>query len=233
MWREAADAPLFGRAPITPPAGLIDPAIRLCSMAIGLADPSVLHPQEMRALPPEVVALRRREFTAGRLCAGRAMEQLGLPRLPVPAAPDRSPVWPAGVVGSISHSRALAAAALAKRSPAIRAIGLDVEEMTPLEADLFGEICGAEELAWLGRQPLRERGLLAKSIFCAKEAAYKCQHPLSGRLFGFHTLSVALDWKAGRFTARLEEDVSPFREGDVLAGIIWRDAGHLVALATC
>ena len=56
------------------------------------------------------VPQRRREFFAGRLAAHRAMEALGHLPEPVPMGQDRAPVWPQGLVGSISHGAGACAA---------------------------------------------------------------------------------------------------------------------------
>jgi 4'-phosphopantetheinyl transferase EntD len=42
------------------------------------------------------------------------MDALGLPERPIPMGRDRAPVWPEGVVGSISHSDAFCLAAVAR-----------------------------------------------------------------------------------------------------------------------
>ena len=72
--------------------------------------------------------------------------------------------------------------------------------------------------------------MLAKAIFCAKEAAYKCQYPLSRTLFGFETFHVDMDLAERRFTARFVGDVPPFAAGDRLAGSIALLNGHFVAV---
>ena len=59
-------------------------------------------PTEIR----EAVAKRQREFLVGRYCAARALAHAGyLGDGWLPLGEDRLPVWPAGWIGSISHSR--------------------------------------------------------------------------------------------------------------------------------
>ena len=212
-----------------PGAEFLDPAVQFRSCAIASVDPSSVHPAEAAFLPTAAVESRRREFAAGRACAAEAIKALGLPVQPIGTAPDRSPVWPEGVVGSISHSRSIAGATVALRSSGIRAIGLDIEELLPLDEELYPEICVEEERAWLATHPSSERGLLAKAIFCAKEAAYKCQYPLSRRILEFAALRVELDLPQHRFLAYFQEDVAPFAAKDLLAGCIWISADHIVA----
>lgn len=148
-----------------------------------------LMPQEARAVA-RAVQTRRDEFTAGRAAARLAMARLGLPPQPIPAAPDRSPVWPEGVTGSISHTGGLCAAVLS-RDPT-QPLGLDIEEAAPLDADLWPLVLTPEELARLHHAPAGQRGLMAKRIFGIKEAAYKAQFPLTGAVIGFQALDVFL-----------------------------------------
>src|SRR3979409_1002599 len=47
---------------------------------------------------------RQREFLAGRWCAEEALQCLGAGSTHVAMAKDRAPIWPDGVVGSITHT---------------------------------------------------------------------------------------------------------------------------------
>ncbi|OZS41523.1 4'-phosphopantetheinyl transferase family protein [Photobacterium sanguinicancri] len=58
------------------------------------------------------VTKRQAEFLAGRLCVKLLMHRLLGYSTPVPISPDRSPSWPVGVTGSISHSNNHAIATL-------------------------------------------------------------------------------------------------------------------------
>ena len=167
---------------------------------------------------PRMVASRRIEFATGRMCARAAMRRLGLPSLPVLQGEDRAPIWPDGVVGSISHSGTKCAAAVALVARGYRAIGLDIELAEPLPAELWVEICSERELRWLQRQDPQRRSLLAKVIFSAKECAYKAQFPISRSLFGFETLGVALDLDRGGFDIEFERAVEPFAAGQRMHG---------------
>jgi 4'-phosphopantetheinyl transferase EntD len=129
------------------------------------------------------------EFLAGRLAARRALAGLGRPAVAVPMAEDRAPVWPEGVVGSISHAAGLAVAVVAD-APAL--LGVDIARLEPFEAALIPEICRPEERALI---PLEGQGLFACALFSAKEAAFKAQYPVTGLIFGFHGLR--LDFARG------------------------------------
>lgn len=148
-------------------------------------------------LPDEVPAVaravdtRRAEFTAGRAAARLAMQRLGLSPQAVPAAPDRSPVWPAGLTGSISHAAGVCAAVLSRDASA--PLGLDIEEAAALDPDLWPLVLTPAELTRLDTMPITARGTAAKRIFGIKEAAYKAQFPLTGAVIGFQALEVTLD----------------------------------------
>ncbi|MGF7008565.1 4'-phosphopantetheinyl transferase family protein [Aminobacter sp. BE322] len=177
-------------------------------------------------------ASRRREFTAGRTLARTAMRELGLAPAAVPAGADRAPAWPAGMTGSISHCADWCVAAIARATDGYLAVGLDIEPALPLDAELVEDICTADERAWLAGQPARRRGLLARAIFSAKECAYKCQYPLSGKLFGFDAMSVRLDPASGTFVASFQGDAAPFSRGDQLAGRMSLGRDHIVTAMT-
>lgn len=203
-------------------------AIRVASIASG--NPDLLHSSERASLSPGAVASRQREFAAGRLCAAQAMRDLGLEPHPIMISADRSPIWPAEVVGSITHSSKLAAAAVSSKRHGIRAIGFDIEELTPLADELVEEICLESERLWLQSQPAATRGHLAKAIFSIKEAVYKCQYQLTLEMFGFERIKVEPDLRRNSFTAHFTEKVGAFCPEAPLIGKIWIAEQHIFSL---
>lgn len=169
---------------------LFGPDVAVAVLPVTGAHPPLLPSEEVamrRAVPS-----RRAEFTAGRAAARLAMQRLGLSPQAIPSAPDRSPVWPAGVTGSISHAAGICAAVLS-RDPAAT-LGLDIEEATPLDEDLWPLVLTPSELLALNDHPPAERGRIAKRIFSIKEAAYKAQFPLTGAVISFQALEVTPDF---------------------------------------
>jgi hypothetical protein len=63
---------------------------------------AVLFP-EKEAVISRAVDKRRREFQTVRHCARRALRELGVPPAAVLPGERREPVWPPGVVGSLTH----------------------------------------------------------------------------------------------------------------------------------
>lgn len=178
---------------------LLPPAV-----AVAVAGPADwtgdLLPAERDCLSPRAVESRRRDFTAGRVCARRAMDALGLPPVAVPSAEDRSPVWPAGVVGAITHTRGYCAAAAA-RATQVRAVGLDAERHRDLTPGVRRMICLPEEDDRCARLPAGTSWPTV--LFSAKETVYKVWHPLVGTWLDFHDALVEIDPDAGTFLARI------------------------------
>ncbi|MGR3761993.1 4'-phosphopantetheinyl transferase family protein [Roseobacteraceae bacterium NS-SX3] len=193
-----------------------------------LGSPPAPFPEEAAGLSPNAVAKRRNEFAAGRAAAHQAMAELGHAPQPVPVGSNRAPVWPAGLVGSITHTRSCAMAVVAGAGT-VRALGIDVEEDRPLAADLLPAICSQREQAWLKQQD--NPGQMAKVIFSAKEAAYKCQYTLSRQFFGFDGMELDIDVPAGRFLAVFTSDQPPFRRGARIHGRFAIGAGVIVTAA--
>lgn len=157
---------------------------------------------------------RVNQFTAGRVCARRALARLGVDaRTPILQGEDRAPIWPDGFVGSITHTDSWCAAAVARASE-VRAVGIDLEPATPLKESVVNRTCTPIERQWLAE--VSDSGLMAKVVFSAKEAFYKCQYPLTRAPLGFH--AVALHLSDGLFEAVFQQDVADFRRGDSISG---------------
>ena len=156
-----------------------------------------------RAYPEEEAAIaravpgRRREFRVGRACARAALEAAGASAAPLPAGPDRAPVWPSGFVGSITHCEGFVAACVAS-ADTYEGIGFDAERGTALGEDLVASVCTAAE------RSASLTGAEAKVLFAAKEAIHKCVAPQSGIMLDFLDVTVELNATTGVFRASLE-----------------------------
>ena len=138
-----------------------------------------LHPVE-QASTAAMAPLRRAEFAQGRWHARAALARWGLGDAGIAVAPDRTPLWPVGFVGSISHvppdaetgqpGRVIAVAA---RQSDCAGLGVDIERSAQLLPEHWPNFLSARELAWLLGRPVVQRSMLAHSIWSAKEAAMK------------------------------------------------------------
>ncbi len=130
---------------------------------------------------------RRDDFLRGRYCADQAaLEAFGLRFSSLPANSDRSPAWPPGVVGSISHSRVWTGAAVAK-DDLLHSVGLDFESVGRVQAKLDSKIMTEGDLKL--HKALTEEELRTV-IFSAKESLYKAIFPIKKEFFYFDAASV-------------------------------------------
>lgn len=149
----------------------------------GLQD-APLYPEE-EARVARAVAKRRREFAAVRACARRAMEKLGVPPQPVLPGDMGAPCWPAGLIGSMTHSDAYAAAALARATDLV-SLGIDAEPHGPLPDGVLGSVSLPAERERLTRLAARQPAVhWDRLLFSAKESVYKAWFPLTGRWLDF------------------------------------------------
>lgn len=131
------------------------------------------------------VEKRRTEYLAGRWCAREALQQLGITGIPG-INEDRSPQWPAGAVGSITHSHGQAEVLVADAS-LWRSVGLDTEQWVNPEraARLEKELFTSHERQQLARLSPLQRANRLTLIFSAKESLFKALYPLTGKRFYF------------------------------------------------
>jgi 4'-phosphopantetheinyl transferase EntD len=162
-----------------------------------------LHGPELEAVA-RAVPKRRQEFATGRHLARAAMRELGLPAAPVPRRADRSPAWPDGCLGSITHTNALAGVAVA-RAGVVEGIGIDLEESHRVSAELHDKLFTPTEL---GRYVDAPPGW-ADLLFSAKESVYKAVNPIVGKYIGFHEVEVDVTFAEQRFSARYVGEHAP------------------------
>jgi 4'-phosphopantetheinyl transferase EntD len=162
---------------------------RLLVEAMPIVDARAELAAEERDVVARVSAGRLCEYTTGRLLARDLLRRLGLQDPVVTRYPDRSPRWPSGFVGSIAHCDRRCIVAVARKED-FASVGIDIEPADELESELFDTIATEHELRRLEVLPGHERGLEARRLFTAKEAAYKCAYPLLGAFLDFHDVSV-------------------------------------------
>jgi 4'-phosphopantetheinyl transferase EntD len=158
-------------------------------------------PQELTVLA-RCVEKRRREFIAGRVCAHHALARFSLEGVPIPCGRHREPLWPAGIVGSITHCPGYCAAAVAS-ARTIRAIGIDAERNVPLSPGIEELVCTERERRWLRSPPYCDKVNWATLFFSAKESLYKAWFPATHRWLDFTDVELTIHPRQGSFTARL------------------------------
>lgn len=137
-------------------------------------------------LTDNVTKMRRRELMAGRSAARHALRLFGAEPMPILSSSEGAPTWPHGFCGSLSHSHQHIAVLLA-RSSHYESVGIDIEDGRPLGAATSATVVTAQELQVIDQVGWLVPGITAEGIaFSAKEAAFKCQFPV--------TLDASLDF---------------------------------------
>src|SRR3981081_4307358 len=162
-----------------------------------------LSPETRSRLPQALrhaVESRQREFLAGRWCAEEALQCLGAGSTDVAMAKDRTPIWPVGVVGSITHTGDFAAAAVAWAAD-IAGLGIDSEQIIdPAAARDIADVCMVDEATLFKAAHGRSFCEFCTFVFSAKEAVYKCLFPLTRKFLEFSDVRItSFDWNLKYF----------------------------------
>jgi enterobactin synthetase component D / holo-[acyl-carrier protein] synthase len=157
-----------------------------------------LYPSEEKQVS-SAVAARRLEFATARDCARRALVSLGQPAVAIGRGQTGDPIWPDGIVGSITHCDGYRAAAVA-RADSVQAIGIDAEPATSLPPGLHRSIAQPEEIEQIDVLRRGNRHLpWDRLLFSAKEAAYKAWFPEHRETRGFREVLIQIDPESKSF----------------------------------
>ena len=219
--------PNFVDLPVRSPSELYPECCRWNEIPEGAGEP--LDPAEELILSPQAAPSVLALFKAGRSAARKGMSQLNITPQAILRNDDRSPAWPEGMVGSITHTKDIAMAVVAS-NVSIRGLGIDIESIhrsvnlnlaqkmaQPSEAQWIETIHGSEHCQW---RLLR--------LLSAKEAIFKTFYPLNHIYLGF--LDVELTPHENGFSGTLQKSCSPHWPAgssfDVLQSV-WK--GYLVS----
>jgi 4'-phosphopantetheinyl transferase EntD len=192
------------------------PDVVACSQAFGDPAGVVVLPEEQAAIAG-AVEKRRREYGTVRHCARTALRELGVAPAPILSGAHREPLWPPGVVGSLTHCTNYRAAAVG-RARDVHTIGIDAEPHQPLTAGVLGLIALDGERAHLEELAATDgRTRWDRLLFCAKESVYKAWFPLTLGWLGFEQAAVTIDPVELTFSARLLVP-GPLVDGERLTG---------------
>jgi 4'-phosphopantetheinyl transferase EntD len=159
------------------------PGIMIGHRLIAPGDEHALLPEEAAAFAASIVKVRRASGAA-RIVARELLSRLGHAVCALPRAPSGAPVWPTGVIGSLTHDARVAMAAVG-RSSDVGAIGIDVEPAEPLPAEILDMVATPRELLKIADDPYHGR-----LLFVAKEAVYKAVYPLDQMYLDHHDVEV-------------------------------------------
>ena len=180
-------------------------------MQQALVDGAVFADVTLPAELHEATAGRRLQFLAGRFCAMEALRRLDPRRPPtmVGRTERGTPMWPSGVVGSITHTDGFVSAAVARADEA-RSLGIDSERIVTSEQArrVSTHVSWPSELMH-GREAGLDRLQSITLVFSAKEAIFKCLYPLIGAMFYYHDVRIeGVEAATRTFRARLVKTLS-------------------------
>lgn len=162
---------------------------------------------------------RREQFLLGRAAAHAALESLP-PTFDASTAilrgPDGEPLWPDGVVGSISHTDG-AGIAVIGLADEFESLGVDIEPAARKISDgVIKKITLPAERVWVDELPSK-RQIRALQLFCAKESIYKAYYPLCRKRLTFKDAFVRWEEEHQAFVGTLLSDLNDSHQaGDLL-----------------
>lgn len=161
-----------------------------------------------RALVRNFAPRRQQEFIGCRYFTRKLLASLGVSGANILRGVRGEPIWPAGVVGSISHSGRSCFIVVA-RAVDVASVGVDIDTDEYLDQEILEQICTRDERERLGRATLREEDVcVSKLVFCAKESIFKCMYPLTGEYWDFDRVEVLVDPLDRTFAARANPGLS-------------------------
>jgi 4'-phosphopantetheinyl transferase EntD len=149
------------------------------------------------------VESRRREFATVRKCAHLALSELGIEPSPIIPGPDREPLWPPGITGSMTHCDGFRAAAVVRKQD-MNAVGIDAELNLPLPVGILELILTPDEKQALCHLASAYPDVAwDRLVFSAKESTFKTWFPLTGEWLEFKDCEIDLDAVNGTFVSTL------------------------------
>lgn len=182
---------------------LFPPAVVLRSAPVRDHFASLTHCEQ--SLVAHAVERRRAEFSTGRVLAADGLRELGIPRHPIGRGSHNEPLWPPGIVGSISHSSGICIVVLAS-SNAMEFIGIDVESCTADVTKIGKLIMTPRELQRRSTADAVTLDERTRVTFCAKEAVFKAIFPLVARFVDFQEVALTVNADTQTFEARACKD---------------------------
>ena len=187
------------------PCGAKSAMLSLSRLAAGAKEGELQQPNRWLVSVPRT----RRLHQAGQICAEMAISMLGVDdafwrKAVIKRGNAGEPIWPAGIVGSITHTRDFACA-VAASAAAYAGIGIDSErriDETSCEGIAAACLTPGERKRFL-HGPMSTQCITATAIFCMKEAFYKAAYPRVRRYIEFDELEITgLDPSSGYASAR-------------------------------
>jgi len=149
------------------------------------------------------------EFSTGRLCARKALQQIGIDNYILTKGKNGEPIWPDQIKGTISHSNKWAGAAVATTKN-IMGIGFDIETISRISNGILRRIITEKEKELLDKKDEQQAQIYAVLIFSAKEAIYKALSPIYAETLRFKDVSILCKNNSPEFEIELNKGLKFF-----------------------
>ena len=137
----------------------------------------------------KAVQKRKAEYLAGRYCAAKSLQGLGMFNVDIGTGQHRNPLWPSNILGSITHC-GNHAAAITTNQPNVFGIGIDIEDEVSFETmhRIKGQILCAEEIGII----CGDGGdcIPFTLAFSVKESFFKAAYPTVQKYFDFDAITI-------------------------------------------
>ncbi len=160
-----------------------------------------LFPEESMALG-RVLPMRRREFATGRACARKALAALGIPPQPILIGAQREPLWPNGVVGTLTHCPGYCAAVVGSERQ-FAAVGVDAEPNVDLPEGVLAIISCEKERELIRTLQRRQEVKWDRLLFSAKESIYKAWFTITRSWLEHRDVLLSADALSGMFEGKI------------------------------
>lgn len=158
----------------------------------------------------QFVFKRKAEFIAGRMAACSAISKLLNSHnsiYSIGVNSDRSPIWPEGLIGSITHSKDLALAMVGNKTEC-KYLGVDLEHMMDekLSKEVVPNILIDSELSLLTQSHLAFN-IAVSLAFSAKESLFKALSPTTRQFQDFDAARIeSIDVTSQQLSLELTKD---------------------------
>ena len=178
------------------------------------------------------VIKRQAEYLAGRFSAFSALQKLGFVVDDIPTGKHRNPIWPQGVVASITHSDTIAICGAAN-SKNYKYLGIDIENRlsSELVAEIKSTIINEQEETLLKNSTLSFADAFTL-VFSAKESLFKALYPSVRYYFDFTAAQVTdICEQNNSFTIILLQDLTPeLTAGSEFSGYFTIDEANVLTI---
>ncbi|RUT24826.1 hypothetical protein C0V97_13920 [Asaia sp. W19] len=136
-----------------------------------------------------------------------------------------APVWPRGLVGTITHSRKMALAAGASARD-YENIGIDTEIVGHIEDGILDLLFSKREIEFVESLPYPEQEKVKTALFCSKEAFFKAKTAMQKSFNSPNEIEIDVDISTKTFRSRVGDCTDDI-------GLYYFHGLHCVAFYLC